>query len=79
MNFDKLEMNFRNVLQVASVLNQPVTLRWTLQIAHFEFFKRTYKISKVRLHKRIFDEQKWTLRGQLRGGNTQIARPKLLE
>jgi hypothetical protein len=50
MNFGKLEMNFSNASQVASVLNQLVTLRWALQIAHFEFFKCAYKISKVRPH-----------------------------
>jgi hypothetical protein len=75
--FINWKRNFSNASQVASVLNQPVTLSWTLQIAHFEFFKRAYKFSKVRPHKCIFEARKWTLRSQLRCVNTQIMGPKL--
>ncbi len=38
-----------------------------------EFFKRAYKISKSRPHKRIFDPCKWTLRAaNLRSVNAQL-------
>jgi hypothetical protein len=42
-----------------------------------EFFKRAYKISKLRPHKRIFDVRKWILRRQFTQCQCTITRPKL--